>query len=186
MRCSSSEPLLDPYVDGGLSAPDRARLERHLDGCAGCTELLAEIRVIDGLLVTRSLPELPANFTFKIMAEARSLAAPESRRHPVRRILLAYLAVAWLAIGAFVVLGGAGARATIVALSGTLGLGWSVVAAVAAGVSTLLGHNGAGIGATMGAVLVLDLLTTLAAVASYGVYRRRLVRIQVAADRGES
>ncbi len=34
------------YVEGALSVADTARLERHLAGCANCTEYLAQLRMI--------------------------------------------------------------------------------------------------------------------------------------------
>jgi anti-sigma factor RsiW len=36
MRCSELTELLDLYIDDGLSDEERARVERHLMGCAKC------------------------------------------------------------------------------------------------------------------------------------------------------
>jgi anti-sigma factor RsiW len=48
--CRQAVELMSEYLDGALSARDRARLETHLSGCAHCSEYLAQLRVtIDAL-----------------------------------------------------------------------------------------------------------------------------------------
>ena len=48
--CRQAVALVGDYVDGQLSARDRARLEQHLAGCPHCTEYVAQIRAtIDAL-----------------------------------------------------------------------------------------------------------------------------------------
>ena len=42
--CRQAVALMADYLDGRLSAPDRARLESHLAGCPHCSEYLAQIR----------------------------------------------------------------------------------------------------------------------------------------------
>jgi len=48
--CRQAVALVADYLEGRLSARDRARLEDHLAGCPHCSEYLAQIRVtIDAL-----------------------------------------------------------------------------------------------------------------------------------------
>ncbi len=43
-HCADREERLNDCLDGLLSPPERAELERHLEGCAGCREFLAALR----------------------------------------------------------------------------------------------------------------------------------------------
>lgn len=43
--CRQAVELVTDYLDGALSARDRARFEAHLAGCPHCSEYLAQIRV---------------------------------------------------------------------------------------------------------------------------------------------
>ena len=48
--CRKAVALMTDYLEGDLSARDRARLEGHLAGCPHCSEYLAQLRVtIDAL-----------------------------------------------------------------------------------------------------------------------------------------
>jgi hypothetical protein len=82
MRCSSFEPLLDEYVDGVLAPREHALVAAHVAGCASRAGLLEELRVIDALLLTPRALEPAPNFTFKVMAEVRSLPAPAVHHVP--------------------------------------------------------------------------------------------------------
>jgi anti-sigma factor RsiW len=46
MRCDEFVELVTEYLDGALSDDDRARVERHLRGCDGCTRVLAQWREV--------------------------------------------------------------------------------------------------------------------------------------------
>lgn len=48
---------LSEYLDGGLDAADRAAVEGHLDSCAECAGIVAELRAV--VAEARSLPEAP-------------------------------------------------------------------------------------------------------------------------------
>ena len=52
MHCSSFEPLLDEFVDGTLTPVRTQRVAKHVADCTECSALLAELRVIDALLLT--------------------------------------------------------------------------------------------------------------------------------------
>ena len=81
MRCSSCEPLLDRYLEGTLTPRGMIDTAAHIKSCGACARLVDEVKVVDALLFTTDVPELPANFTFAVMAEARSLPAPKPLRH---------------------------------------------------------------------------------------------------------
>ncbi len=42
--CRDAVSLMTDYLEGVLSRPDRARLERHLAQCDGCDEYLRQMR----------------------------------------------------------------------------------------------------------------------------------------------
>jgi anti-sigma factor RsiW len=48
--CREAVALMTDYLEGDISARDKARLEHHLAGCPHCSEYLAQLRVtIDAL-----------------------------------------------------------------------------------------------------------------------------------------
>ena len=44
MNCRQVVELMTDYLDGALSAGDRARFEEHMAGCDGCRAYLAQLR----------------------------------------------------------------------------------------------------------------------------------------------
>jgi len=46
MRCDHFVELVTEYLDDALDDDDRARIERHLRGCDGCTRVLAQWREV--------------------------------------------------------------------------------------------------------------------------------------------
>ena len=46
MRCDELVELVTDYLDGALPPDERARVERHLRGCDGCTRVLAQWREV--------------------------------------------------------------------------------------------------------------------------------------------
>ena len=83
MRCSACEPLLDRYVEGTLKPPQMIAITAHLRDCESCRALLEELRAVDGLFATTPVMDLPQNFTFAVMAEARALPAPRAPHRPL-------------------------------------------------------------------------------------------------------
>jgi anti-sigma factor RsiW len=100
VTCSWCEERFERFLDGDLSDAERARLLRHVDGCAGCGGLLEELRVVDGLLLTPSAVELPADFTVATMADVHALPLPQARRAPITATLVAYIVGSWSLVGA--------------------------------------------------------------------------------------
>ena len=98
MSCSWSEERFEAYLDGSLRAPDRAALILHVRGCGACTGILEEMRVVDALLAVPREVELPANFTFRTMAEVRAMARPAASSVPAFAYLGGYLVAAWAVV----------------------------------------------------------------------------------------
>ena len=44
LTCKELVELVTDYLEGALSRRDRKQLERHLAGCANCTEYVAQFR----------------------------------------------------------------------------------------------------------------------------------------------
>jgi len=176
MRCSSFEPYFDAYVEGELSPVLRARIAQHVATCESCRSLLEEFRVIDALLLAPRQLEPQPNFTFKVMAEVRSLPRPHAHRSAPLPILAAYVVFAWVAIGTFLVFGGAAARAMLAALGAAFGHAGASAAALALAVQHLFGRQAFDITAAMGAVLGLDLLFAAVAAVLYTALRARRVQ----------
>ena len=106
MRCSSCEILLDRYVEATLPPRQMSAVSAHLKTCDACAALVTELRVVDALIATTKSVDLPANFTFAVMAEARTMPVAIERRLSVWSLLVFYLVAAWIALsGAFALLG---------------------------------------------------------------------------------
>jgi len=56
MMCPHMEATLNEYVDGTLAARDRAPVEAHLAGCAGCRVAVADLRSLSA--AAASLPKI--------------------------------------------------------------------------------------------------------------------------------
>lgn len=156
MNCSSFESLLDEYVDGALAPRDRALVAAHIPGCANCSSLLEELRVIDALLLgPRKLDPAP-NFTFKVMADVRTLPRPHVHRIPGLALIATYLVFAWIAIALFVFFGGATAHATWLALQAATGHAGDAFGALTTATGRLFGPNTFRVTAAMSALLLVD------------------------------
>ena len=175
MRCSSSEHRLDAYVGGTLGPRDRARVTAHVVGCAHCTSLLEELRVIDALLLQPRTLEPAANFTFKVMAEVRSLPQPHVHRIPTLAVLGTYVVFAWAIVGASFVF----ARGSMLATLATLGAWAARTSAAATAIAHATGHvfgrQTFDVTAAMSGVLAADVLAAGAVFALYAAVRARRV-----------
>src|SRR5262245_38749119 len=57
---------LSAYIDGELSAAERAELQRHISGCAECQEALGELRRVHDLLAALPAPKAPRSFALPL------------------------------------------------------------------------------------------------------------------------
>jgi len=175
VRCSYCESLLPEYIDGALSADAAARVRSHVSGCARCADLLAELRVIDALLLEPRRLEPAPNFTFKTMAEIRTLALPRVHRPHAFGLFAAYLAFAWILIAGWLVLGGSAAQGALALLTATLAQYADGLGALATMTGNVFGRSTLGVTAAMGAILALDRVFAGALAALYMVVRPRLL-----------
>lgn len=107
---------LSAYIDGELSAAERAELERHIPGCAECQAALGELRQVHDLLAALPMPKAPRSFALPLdtppaarpaVAEPPPAASPRSGQSGGRRASLTQWAGALAAtIGLFLLLGG--------------------------------------------------------------------------------
>jgi hypothetical protein len=150
-----------------------AALGAHLNSCATCASLLTELRVVDALLATTSVPDLAPNFTFVVMAELRNtpaLARPHST--PLWRVLALYLTIAWIAVSAFVVIAGRAPWLAAFGMSLREGLGnaFSAIAGAAHGIAPA----GPLVVAFVSVVLVLDAMLATIIITYYRAVHPRL------------
>jgi len=173
MRCSWCEPLLAEYIEGSLSARRMAVVARHVHGCPSCTALLEELKVIDALLATTTTPSLPENFTFAVMAHARSMPIPERRLMPVWMAVGAYLLAVWSLAGGWFLLRGIGAIAAAQHALAPFGAGLLALANAGANAGHALAPNPIAVGAIVTGVLLLDVLALAALLSFYRNVRPR-------------
>lgn len=103
--CGALEDAIGEYVDGAIDAAGRARVERHLETCADCRALAADLRAIRrtaGTLDRRPPPRTVWDAVARQIAPAPA-AAPSRRAWTMP---LAAAAVLAIAIGAAFVLRG--------------------------------------------------------------------------------
>jgi hypothetical protein len=174
MPCSFSERRLAAYVDGTLSAREHTDVAAHVAACVRCAALLEEFRVIDALLLSPRALEPAPNFTFKIMAELGTLPRPHRAHVPPFRMLAAYLAFAWIAIGLFFWLGYGTARSALTFAQRSLVHGGDLLPVLSRIIAHVVGPNALRITTAMSALVVLDVFL-LGAVAAV-IYLRRLRR----------
>ena len=74
LQCVEFVEVVTDYLEGALSAQDRARLEAHLTACDGCTRYLAQIRVtieLTGKLTTDDVEALGSEARGELLAVFR-------------------------------------------------------------------------------------------------------------------
>ncbi len=100
------------HLEGALAAPDRARAEAHLEGCAACQALVLSFEALSESLSALPAADPPWDFTSGVMAR---IEEREASRASERRVAIAVLGVMGVAIAA--TLGLAGQAAWAPALS---------------------------------------------------------------------
>ncbi len=174
VRCSHCRPLLGAYVDQALSHRARYHLAHHLRGCHECRSWLEEVRAVDGLLETMQPPEPAINFTHAVMSEVRTMPIPYAHRPNQWLLLCAYIAIAWIIIGAWLKLSGLSIAAAIAMVGSAAANLSSSLRTLAEAAHHAFGNTTPAVAAALGGVLVLDLLLGAAFVAYYTVLRPRL------------
>ena len=59
MTCRQVVELMTDYLEGALSATDRARFEEHIAGCDGCRAYLAQLATTSRVLRTLADEPIP-------------------------------------------------------------------------------------------------------------------------------
>src|SRR5262245_6675234 len=98
MTCTQYREWIDELVDGTLAPSRRAELERHLEECADCRALAADLRTIRetaGSLDRLQPPDVAwLQIAGRLRQAGRLAAAPEPARKPVYNKALLALAAA--------------------------------------------------------------------------------------------
>jgi hypothetical protein len=75
MNCAKAARWTSEYADGALDAGKSARLERHLESCPACRELLRDFRAMARDARRLDAPKVPAQAWTRIRARLRDGAA---------------------------------------------------------------------------------------------------------------
>src|SRR5215471_825181 len=97
---------LSAYIDGELSAAERAELERHIPGCPECQEALGELRRVHDLLAALPMPKAPRSFALPL--DSHLPAQPVAQQTAARRSragLIQWAGAIAATIGLFLLLG---------------------------------------------------------------------------------
>lgn len=76
MRCKQVVELMTDYLEGTLSAGDRARFEQHIAGCDGCTEYLHQLRTSIALTGRLAVQPVPARLAAELERAFRDWRRP--------------------------------------------------------------------------------------------------------------
>ena len=113
--------LAGPYAMDAISAPDRARFERHLAGCEECSREIASLREATARLATATAVPPPPALKTRVMAAA----AATRQRPPVpepEAAVRGWRARAWPGRGRLALAAGAVAAAAVAAVAVLFGL----------------------------------------------------------------
>jgi anti-sigma factor RsiW len=75
--CREVVELVTEYLDGTLPADERKALERHLEGCAGCTAYIEQMRAVVAVAGAGAREPLPDELEKRLLA-----AYSELKRDP--------------------------------------------------------------------------------------------------------
>jgi predicted anti-sigma-YlaC factor YlaD len=91
MNCDVWRVFLQDYLDGALSEPAKAAIDRHLSDCAACLADARAHRQATGLLENQAVVEPPAGLVDRVMARIGRAAGSwrrELHRHAAAALLL--------------------------------------------------------------------------------------------------
>jgi hypothetical protein len=101
---------LSAYIDGELSAAERAELERHIPGCPECQEALGELRRVHDLLAALPMPKAPRSFALPLdirpPAHPAQPATQQTAPRRSRASLIQWTGAIAATIGLFLLLSG--------------------------------------------------------------------------------
>jgi anti-sigma factor RsiW len=76
MNCRQVVELMTDYLDGALSARDRARFEEHISGCDGCHAYLAQLQTTRRVVGKLAEEPLPASVERELLEAFRIWRQP--------------------------------------------------------------------------------------------------------------
>ena len=77
MRCDRARELIDAYVDGELGGDDRAAVAAHVETCAECAELMADIRRTSQAVAALGRDSAPAALAPRLRSRLATLVEEE-------------------------------------------------------------------------------------------------------------
>jgi anti-sigma-K factor RskA len=128
---SDAHTLAGPYAMDAITAGDRERFERHLDGCEECAREIASLREATAMLGAAAAESLPAGLKERVMAAAATTRQQPPAEEPARRTRRDRLSImagegSWLRSlgwpGRLSLAVGAAAAAAVVALAAVFGV----------------------------------------------------------------
>jgi len=72
VTCIEVVELMTEYLEGSLSAADRARFEQHMTGCDGCRAYLAQLKTARMLLGRSAIEPVPEPMKAELMNAFRN------------------------------------------------------------------------------------------------------------------
>ena len=75
LSCQELVELVTDYLEGALDPVDRRRFDRHIEGCSGCTEYLAQLQRTISLTGTITTDDLTPDAEQALLAAFGSWAA---------------------------------------------------------------------------------------------------------------
>jgi anti-sigma factor RsiW len=72
VTCREVVELMTNYLEGALSAAERARFEQHIAGCDGCTAYLAQLRTARMLMGKAAYEAVPAQMKAELLNAFRT------------------------------------------------------------------------------------------------------------------
>jgi Putative zinc-finger len=79
MNCNEYKDAIAEFVDGALDAAGQRALERHVEGCAACRALVADLKSIQAAAFTLDRREPPAAIWDAIRARVAAEPRPDDR-----------------------------------------------------------------------------------------------------------
>lgn len=77
MTCREVVELMTDYLEGALSAVERARFEEHIAGCDGCTAYLAQLQTARRITGRLADEPIPAAVEKELLEAFRSWRSPK-------------------------------------------------------------------------------------------------------------
>ena len=78
LSCQELVELVTEYLEGALDTADRRRFDQHIDGCAGCTRYLEQLRRTIALTATITTDDLSPDAEQALLAAFSTWANPPS------------------------------------------------------------------------------------------------------------